>query len=278
MTHPAKILRELEQRARRRFGQHFLTDPGLVARIVRGARVQPGDKVIEIGPGLGILTEALLDAGAELTAIELDRDLAGYIRGKFADVRLIEADAAAVDWDEVAPGTGWKVVANLPYNVGTKVLMQVLRCPRNFDSATVMLQKEVVNRLMADKGSRTYGALSVEAQVRGMPVFVMSVPPGAFHPPPKVDSAVIRFDIFDEPQTAGVQPSAFDRVVKGGFAQRRKTVLNSLGSRFGKDRARAALDAANIDSQLRAEHLSVDDFRRLACALVANAPNESGRD
>ncbi len=274
MTHPAKILKELEQRARRRFGQHFLSDSGLVDRMVRGARVGPGDKVIEIGPGLGILTEALLRVGAEVTAVELDRDLAGYIRNTYPDVRLVEADAARVDWDEVAPGTGWKVVANLPYNVGTKVLMQVLRCPRNFTSATVMLQKEVVNRLMADKGSRTYGALSVEAQVRGMPVFVMSVPPGAFHPPPKVNSAVLRFDIFDAPETAGVQPSAFDRVVRAGFAQRRKTVLNSLGSRFGKDRARAALVAANIDPQLRAEHLGIDDFRRLATALTNSPPKD----
>jgi 16S rRNA (adenine1518-N6/adenine1519-N6)-dimethyltransferase len=278
MTHPSKILRELEQRARRRFGQHFLTDPGLVARIVRGGRVTAGDRVIEIGPGLGILTQALLDVGAEVTAVELDRDLAGYIRGAYPQVNLIEADAAAVDWEAVAPGSGWKVVANLPYNVGTKVLMQVLRCPRTFSSATVMLQREVVNRLMADKGSRTYGALSVEAQVRGMPVFVMSVPPGAFHPPPKVHSAVLRFDLFAEPETGPVQPSAFDRVVRGAFSQRRKTILNSLGSRFGKERVRDALTAADIDSQLRAEHLGIDDFRRLAEKLVARDVSGDGRE
>jgi len=278
MTHPAKLLKSLEQRARRRFGQHFLTDTSMVERIVRGGRVGAGDRVIEIGPGLGILTEALLRAGAEVTAVELDRDLAAYLRGAYPQVRLIEADAAAVDWETEAPGSGWKVVANLPYNVGTKVLMQVLRNPRTFESATVMLQREVVNRLMADKGSRTYGALSVEAQVRGAPVFVMSVPPGAFHPPPKVQSAVVRFDLFEQPETGGVKPSAFDRVVRGAFAQRRKTVANSLGSRFGKDRAREALSEAGLDPQLRAEHLSVEDFRRLARAMVARDVAGDGRD
>ena len=156
--------------------------------------------------------------------------------------------------------------------------MQILRCPRTFSSVTLMLQREVVDRLMADKGSRTYGALSVEAQVRGMPVFVMSVPPSAFHPPPKVHSAVLRFDVFAEPETGATQPSAFDRVVRGCFAQRRKTVLNSLGSRFGKERARNALAAAQIDPQLRAEQLGVGDFRRLADALVGIDTGGSGRD
>lgn len=267
---PRAILKELEQRARKRFGQHFLHDDRLVDRIVRAARIAEGDRVVEIGPGLGILTRALLRAGAELTAVELDRDLAAWIREKFPEVRLIEGDALKVDWEQVAPGTGWKVVANLPYNVGTHVLMDLLRQPQRFTSVSVMLQQEVLDRLLATPGTKAWGALSLEAQARGRPVYLLKVPPGAFHPPPKVQSGVIRFDLYDEPRTGGVDPAWFDRVVRAAFTHRRKTVLNSLGSRLGKERARAALERAGIDPGLRAEVLDSDAFADLARALEAS--------
>ena len=134
--------------------------------LFRSAEVKPGDRVVEIGPGLGILTRALRAAGAQLVAVELDRDLASYLREQFTDVRLLEADALRVDWSEAPPGDGWSVVSNLPYNVGTTVVMQLLRLPATFRRITVMLQKEVVDRLVAEPRSRAWGALSVEAQVR----------------------------------------------------------------------------------------------------------------
>lgn len=266
-AHPRNLLAELEQKARKRFGQHFLSDNALVDRMVRAARVKPGDRVVEIGPGLGILSRALLRAGAELTAVELDRDLAAWLRENFPEIRLVEADAMRCDWAEVAPGEGWKVVANLPYNVGTHVLMDLLRQPGRFASVSVMLQQEVVERLMAEPGTKAWGALSVEAQVRGAPVYLLKVPPGAFHPPPKVQSGVVRFDLFDEPRTFGVDPDRFDAIVRASFSQRRKTVANSLGAHFGKERARAALQSAGVDPGLRAEVLSPADFAAIARAL-----------
>ncbi len=265
---PRAELQALEQRARKRFGQHFLRDRGIVSRIVRAARLAPGDRVVEIGPGLGILTGALLEAEADLTVVELDRDLAAYLRERVPGLRVVEADAAKVDWTELCPGEGWKVVANLPYNVGTTVTMQLLRQPATFRSVTVMLQLEVVQRLCAEPGSKAYGALSVEAQVRARPTFVANVPPTVFHPRPKVHSAVVRLDTLPEPDTGGVPSGHFDRVVRAAFGQRRKTLLNALGARYGREVAGAALDAAGIDRQLRADRLDLAGFRSLARALI----------
>jgi 16S rRNA (adenine1518-N6/adenine1519-N6)-dimethyltransferase len=261
---PRSLLKDLEQRARRRFGQHFLTDEGVVRRMVGGARLNPGDRVVEIGPGLGILTEQLLASDVELTAVELDRDLAAYVRERFPQVRLIEGDAARVDWSEVTPGSGWKVVANLPYNVGTTVVMQIVRQPQTFASVTVMLQLEVVQRLMAEPGSKAFGALSVQAQARARPRFVLKLPPGAFHPPPKVDSAVIHFDVYPVPATGRCPAAHFDKVVRAGFAHRRKTLRNSLASSWGRERADAAITAAGIDPSSRGEQLDLAGYVRLA--------------
>lgn len=266
---PRATLGRLEQRARRRFGQHFLADLSVADRIVRGARLVPGDRVVEVGPGLGALTRALVAAGADVTAIELDRDLAAFLRDELPGLRLVEGDAARVDWDAVCPGAGWKVVANLPYNVGTTLTMQLVRRPERFRSITVMLQLEVVQRLCAEPGSRTYGALSVETQVRARPTFLLTVPPDRFHPRPKVESAVVRLDLYDAPATGGVTPEAFDAVVRAGFSQRRKTLLNALGARYGRERAGVALAAAGIAPNTRAEQLGLDGFRALATAVTA---------
>ncbi len=261
---PRAILRELEQRARRRFGQHFLTDAGVVRRMVGGARVSEGDRVVEIGPGLGILTEQLLSEGVDLTAVELDRDLAAYIRERFPQVRLIEGDAAKVDWAEVTPGSGWKVVANLPYNVGTTVVMQLVRRPETFASVTVMLQLEVVQRLMAEPGSKSFGALSIQAQARARPRFVLKLPPGAFHPPPKVDSAVIHFDVYETPATGSCPADHFDKVVRAAFSHRRKTLRNSLAASWGRERADRSLAAAGLDAGMRPEQVDLAGYVGLA--------------
>lgn len=268
-TDPRAALRELEQRARKRFGQHFLRDTGVVQRIVRSARVRPGDPVVEIGPGLGILTGALLRAGADLTVVELDRDMAAYLASKVPDLRIIEADAAKVDWATVCEGGGHKVVANLPYNVGTTVTMQLVRRPETFASVTVMLQREVVHRMLADPGSKTYGALSVQVQVRSRPTFITTVDPSHFVPAPKVHSAVIRLDLLDEPDVGSVTPVQFDKVVRAAFAQRRKTLLNAVGAVYGREVAGAALSAASVDPGARADAIDVDAYRRLAGALYA---------
>jgi 16S rRNA (adenine1518-N6/adenine1519-N6)-dimethyltransferase len=263
---PRGILRLLEQRARRRFGQHFLSDQGIVDRIVRRAGVQPGDAVLEIGPGLGILTHALVGAGARLTAVELDRDLADHVERVFPTVRLVRGDALAQDWRALLTEPH-AVVANLPYNVGTRVVLQLLDHPALFSRVVVMLQKEVVDRLLAEPGSRTYGALSVVVQARAALSFLLAVPPGSFHPPPKVDSSVVRLVPFPEPQVGPVSVADFDRVVKAAFSQRRKVLLNSLDALYGKEHAAEALTAADIDPRDRAERVDLEHFRRLAAAF-----------
>jgi 16S rRNA (adenine1518-N6/adenine1519-N6)-dimethyltransferase len=263
------MLRSLEQGARRRFGQNFLVDPSVADRIVRGAQVKPGDKVVEIGPGLGLLTEALVRAGAEVTAVELDRDLAAHIRSTFPEVTVVQDDGMRVDWSVLCPGSGWKVVANLPYNVGTSMLMQLVRIPATFHSVTVMLQREVVQRILAGAGSRTYGALSVEVQVRGVPLLVFGLGPEDFHPRPKVHSSVVRVDLHPAPEIGSVEPAWFDRVVRAAFSQRRKKLANSLAPQFGKERARDAITKLGTRADIRAEHLDRAGFVTLAEALAA---------
>jgi 16S rRNA (adenine1518-N6/adenine1519-N6)-dimethyltransferase len=264
---PRMLLRQLEQRARRRFGQHFLLDSSFVKRIVGLAQVMPGDKVIEIGPGLGILTDALLKAEAQVTAIEIDKDLAGHLRETFPGLALVEGDAMAVQWDSLLSGGDWKLIANLPYNIGTTLFMKAMRLPECFKTVTVMLQQEVAQRIVAEPGTRAYGALSVEAQVRGDVEIVARVGPKSFYPPPKVHSAVIHASLFPTPDTGGVPGHLFDRVVKSAFAHRRKTILNSLSTTYPKPMARQALELAQVPAGARAEVLDCDQFRGLAAAL-----------
>ena len=185
----------------------------------------------------------------------------------FEEMTLIERDVLKVDWDEICPGDGWKVVANLPYNIGTTVLMRLLRRPHQFASVTVMLQLEVVQRLFAEPGSKAYNALSLEAQVRGKPHWVSKLGPDAFFPPPKVSSAVVRFELFDAPRVGDVPPAYFDRVVRAAFSQRRKNIVNSLGSGFGKERVRQVVAALGVNPASRAEQLDADTFRAFASAL-----------
>ena len=275
-SEPRQILATLEQRARRRFGQHFLTRMDVVQRIVRGADVRPGDRVVEIGPGLGVLTKALLDAGAEVTAVELDRDLAAWLRGAFAYAgdrfRLVEGDAVRVNWAETCPGAGWKCVSNLPYNVGTTLVVELLRRPETFASVTVMLQKEVVDRMLAGAADEAYGSLSVYVTSRAEGRWITGVPPGAFHPPPKVSSGVVRLELLAAPRVGPAGVDGFERVVRAAFAQRRKTIVNSLATAFDKEAALAALGVAGIDPGVRAERLDHDAFMRLAGALWSSPP------
>ncbi len=266
---PRALLATLEQRARKRFGQHFLVRTDLVEAMVRGAHVAAGDRVVEIGPGLGILTQELRRVRADLTAVELDRDLAAYLRERWPDLNLVEGDAAKVDWDVVCPGGGWKVVANLPYNVGTTILMQLADHPVRFRSITVMLQLEVIQRVLATPGTKSYGALTVQIQARGTPRFLLSVPPSSFHPPPKVQSAVVRLDLHPEPQAGPAGLAALDRTVRAAFSQRRKMLHNSLMAGFTRDRVDAALALTGIDGARRAETLTLTEYQGLAAALHA---------
>lgn len=268
LADPKSVLRELEQRARKRFGQHFLARRDIVERIVRAARVQPGDRVLEIGPGLGLLTEALLAAGALVTAVEVDDDLHAHLAATFPSVRLVHADATSVDWASLCEGGGWKVVANLPYNVGTGLVLDLAALPEVFSQITVMLQAEVVARFVASPSTKAYGALTVQLAARGRARALFPVPPTCFVPPPKVHSTVVHLDLHAAPEVGAATPRQFDRVVRAAFSQRRKTLRNSLGALFGREQAEAGLLSAGIDPGARAESVDLAGFRALAGALA----------
>jgi 16S rRNA (adenine1518-N6/adenine1519-N6)-dimethyltransferase len=257
VIHPAHRLKELEQRARRRFGQNFLVHPGVTERIAGAARLQPGERALEIGPGLGVLTDALLETGAVVTCVELDRDLAAALRESHPRVTLIEGDALKVELPDADA-----VVANLPYNVATPLLMKLLA--RRYPRMVLMFQREVADRLEARVGDDAYGALSVQVQARAKVMRVMTLPPSAFHPAPKVHSAVLRFDPVAEPGL----PAGFDRVVRLGFSLRRKKLINALATGVEKERALRALAAAGVDPGARAETLDLAAWKRLAEAFV----------
>lgn len=270
MDHPATLLRELQGRARKRFGQHFLASPGVLRRIVEAAEIGPGSRVLEIGPGLGALTEHLLDAGAEVLAVELDRDLAAFLRDRHADrpgLRILEADAAKLDWAEVLDGEGWRCVANLPYNVGTTITTRLLRHPERLDRLVLMLQKEVAMRMVAPAGARNRGSLSVFVEARAAGSVAVKVPPGAFHPPPKVHSTVIRLDLHDQPQTGAVDPDHLEAVVRAGFAAPRKKLRNPLSRAWPRERVDAALADAGVPSKCRPGDLDLAAWLRLAAQL-----------
>lgn len=278
MIHPAARLRALEQRARRRFGQNFLVSVDSVDRIVRAAEVQPGDRVLEIGPGLGILTERLRDAGAEVRCVEIDRDLAAALQELWPDLALVNADAMKVDFGAICAEPGWKVVANLPYNVATPLLLRLLARPDRFRAMTLMFQREVGERILAEAGESARGSLSVQVQARAKVRPVLHLPPGAFHPPPKVHSVVLGFELHPRPDFGVVDGAAFDRIVRLGFQHRRKTLLNSLSSGLDRSHAQAACDAAGVDAGRRAETLTLEEWRRLVVAARAEARTENDAD
>lgn len=272
MSHPAAQLKELEGHAKKRFGQHFLASPTVVEQIVTLAGVTPGQPVLEIGPGLGVLTEALLGAGAAVTAVELDRDLAGWLRGRFAaplaqgQLRLVEGDAARMELGALLPPGAW-CVANLPYNVGTRLVVQMLAQPARFARLVVMLQREVALRLAAPPGDRARGSLSVYAQARADIRPLLRVPPGAFHPPPRVESAVIALDLRPAPALGGASEAGFEAVVQAAFAQPRRTLRRNLADAYGVEAAERALSLAAVDPAARPATLDLAAFARLSLAL-----------
>jgi 16S rRNA (adenine1518-N6/adenine1519-N6)-dimethyltransferase len=265
------MLEVLEGRARKRFGQHFLASTGIVRRIIGLAEIEDGTRVVEVGPGLGVLTEHLVAAGGRVVAIELDRDLANHIQGRFPEVTLHQLDGASIDWSTFLEGSQWRCVANLPYNVGTRIVTRMLACPDRFSRLVVMLQREVAERMVAPAGRRNRGALSVYVEARAQARIALRVPPGAFHPPPRVHSAVVVLDVH-EPRISGVPVEHFDRVVRTSFSAPRKTIRNTLSSGWERERVDEALNRAEVESRRRPGTLSVEEFVRLARVLEETDP------
>lgn len=257
-------------RARKRFGQNFLHDQRVLQRIADATGVGPGDHVIEIGPGRGALTEVLLDSGAHVTAVELDRDLPPILRARFfnrpeGQFTIVEGDALKTDLGALVPGAEpLHLVGNLPYNISTPLIFHLLQYHERVRSMHFMLQKEVVDRLAAAPGTGEYGRLSVmvQYQCHVEPLFI--VPPGAFTPQPKVDSAVVRLMPRPDRPLDGVDPKHLSTLVRLAFGQRRKTLRNNLKRHIDLD----ALEQAGIDGTLRPERLTVEDYLALARAVT----------
>lgn len=251
--------------ARKRFGQHFLHDPGVIQRILAAIDAKPGDAVVEIGPGRGALTGALLDAAGALDAIEIDRDLAAQLRDNFHARRLTvhEADALRFDFAALARqrGARLRVVGNLPYNVSTPLLFHLLERPEAIADLHVMLQKEVIDRIVAAPGSGEYGRLTVMLAPWVSAERLFDVGPGAFRPAPKVWSAVARLEMRERP--AFDVDERFGRVVATAFAQRRKTLRNALRSLLDAN----AIESAGVDPGARPETLPPEAFGALARLL-----------
>ncbi|WP_027947676.1 16S rRNA (adenine(1518)-N(6)/adenine(1519)-N(6))-dimethyltransferase RsmA [Litchfieldella anticariensis] len=255
-------------RARKRFGQNFLRDPGIISRIVRAIGPRSGERLVEIGPGQGALTEPLLEATGHLEVIELDRDLIPGLRVQFFNYPgfvIHEGDALKVDFVALrGEGPPLRVVGNLPYNISTPLIVHLLDAGGAIADMHFMLQKEVVERLAASAGGSDWGRLSVMAQYYCRVESLFVVPPEAFVPRPKVDSAIVRLTPHAElPHPASDEVLLFD-VVRQAFSQRRKTLRNNLKGRIDA----TALEALDIDSGRRPQTLTVEEFVRIANHLT----------
>ena len=258
-------------RAKRALGQNFVVDPNTVRRIATLAAVGPGDDVLEIGAGLGSLTIALAETGARVTAVEIDTSLLPLLTenvGHLPGVTVVQGDAMNLDWNALLDGReGWALVANLPYNVATPLVADVLDGVPGVRRLFVMVQKEVGERLAARPGDDAYGAVSVKVAFHGRARIAGIVPPTVFLPRPNVDSALVAIERHAAPLDPGVDPKVLFRLVRAGFAKRRKMLRGAMAGAATPEQ----LAAAGIDGTRRAEELSVHDWMGLARVVAGTA-------
>lgn len=259
-------------KARKRFGQNFLHDRHWIERIVRGIDPKPGDALIEIGPGQAALTREVIACAGHEAAVEIDRDLAQFLREQFSpeELTLIEADALKLDWTTVLEGRRLRIIGNLPYNISSPLLFALMSAADHVIDQHFMLQREVVDRMVAEPGSKTYGRLSVMLQYRYVMHKLFDVPPGAFVPPPKVTSSIVRMVPRPVESLPEVDMEIFSQVVALAFQQRRKTLRNALSTLMDD----AAIKRAGVNPAARAETLDVAAFVRLA-REAANLPHHA---
>ncbi|MBE6400196.1 MAG: ribosomal RNA small subunit methyltransferase A [Lentisphaerae bacterium] len=272
-----ETLESLGMRPGRGLGQNFLLDGNLLDWIVRSSHAASGEKILEVGPGFGALTEKLLQTGAELTAIEFDHRIAGFLRKKFADhprFNLVEADACKVDYDELFPaGVTYRAIANLPYAISSVFIAKMLNCENPPQSMFFMLQKEMGERLAAVPGSKAYGALSVRTQLFYEVAVEKIVPPQVFCPPPEVDSALVSFKLRSEPLCDIDTAVTVSWLVRTLFNQRRKQMGKVLGNMIGKEVAAAAMAEVALPLEVRPDKLPVAKFVELAHAVMPYLDN-----
>jgi len=256
------------------YGQHFLHDKNILALIVRAADLAPGDEVLEIGAGTGRLTEMVLAKGVKLTAVEVDAGLHPHLEEKFAgnrSLRLIKGDVLRVSWRDLLPlDVRAVVLGNLPYAISTPIIFKVLENRDRVRRAVFLVQWEVAVRMAADPGGKEFGILAVACQLFGKPKIVRKVPPTVFLPPPRVDSALVRWDILEDALYPMPDRVFTMSVVKAAFGQRRKKLVNSLAAGFpsvGKEVLGRILSEMDLGASVRAEQLSVEEFADLATRL-----------
>ncbi len=255
--------------AKRSLGQNFLVDQNYIDKIIDALNLQPNETVIEIGPGRGALTEKLIESGANVIAIELDRYFVPMLREQFAEHKnftIIEADALEINFSDLIKTQDsrlkTKLVANLPYNISTAILQHLIEQNECFSELVLMLQLEVAERISAKIGNSERGFLSVMTESAFTTNKLFDVPPDAFRPIPKVNSAVVRLETLTEPVDKNFDEVNFRQIVSLGFMQKRKTILNNLKNKFAD--ASVLLESANIEPHRRAETLTLTDWKRLA--------------
>lgn len=263
---------QFQHRARKRFGQNFLHDAGVIHRILRAIHAREGEHLLEIGPGQGALTEGLLASGAQLDVIELDLDLIPILQSKFAGnpgFRLNQGDALKFDFSrlQAQPGS-LRVVGNLPYNISTPLIFHLLNNAALIRDMHFMLQKEMVERLAAQPGGGDWGRLSIMVQYHCQVEHLFNVGPGAFNPAPKVDSAIVRLVPHSSLPYPAKNHQLLERVVREAFNQRRKTLRNTLKALLPA----SAIEEAGVDGSLRPEQLDLAAFVRLADQLAEQPP------
>lgn len=267
------ICKRFDIKMSKKLGQNFLIKRGIVDEIVHAAELTVGEPVLEVGPGIGTLTQGLAQSGADVTAIELDRRLLEVLDTTLAsydNVRIIHGDVLKLDVPTIMNHKPFKVVANLPYYITTPIIMSLLESKLPIERLVVMVQKEVALRMIAKPGTKDYGALSVAVQYYTEPDIVLDVPPKSFLPAPAVTSSVIRCVLRDKPSVDVIDEKLFFRVVKAGFAQRRKTFSNTMKTTgLTRDRIEELLAKANIDGQRRGETFTLQEFADVANAWAA---------
>lgn len=265
----AELVKKYNFKFSKALGQNFLVDDSVPRDIVAGAEVDESDLVIEIGPGVGTLTAQLLNKAKRVVAIELDNDLIPILQGEIGDnpkFSLIHNDALKVNFNEIiGEEKSVKLVANLPYYVTTPIIVKLLKEGYNFKSLTIMIQKEVAERMDAEPSSKDYGALSLLVQYYCNTKIIRRVPPQCFMPRPKVDSIVIKLDKLDKPRVSVDNEKLFFDVIRSSFNMRRKTLWNGVKSiGLPKEKLELAFEEANIDPKRRGETLTIEEFALLS--------------
>ena len=264
------LLRKYGLRPNKRLGQNFLVEPAALQQVVAAAGILPQDEILEIGPGLGSLTRLLAQSARRVVAVELDENLLPPLQealAPFQNVIIVPGDILGIDPAEWMETGGYLVVANIPYYITSAVIRHLLEARQKPQRIVLTVQREVAERIVA--GPRDLSLLALSVQVYGEPRILAHIPAGAFYPPPKIDSAVVRVDLYEEPRIPEGQLDLFFRLAKAGFSQKRKTLRNALaaGMHWEKEQAAGILKQAGIDPMQRAETLNLEEWKELVSAV-----------